>query len=59
MSRPGGELAEPRMHADEIDTDDVVVPDTSTDDPTVQEAEAAAAADAANIGGDTDSPRGS
>ena len=39
--------------------DDVVVPDTSTDDPTVQEAEAAAAADAANIGGDTDSPRGS
>lgn len=39
--------------------EDVVVPDTSTDDPTVQEAEAAAAADAANIGGDTDSPRGS
>jgi hypothetical protein len=37
--------------------DDVVVPDTSTDDPTVQEAEAAAAADAGAIGGDTDSPR--
>jgi hypothetical protein len=30
--------------------DDVVVPDTSTDDPAVQEAEAAAAADAAAIG---------
>jgi hypothetical protein len=30
--------------------DDVVVPDTSTDDPAVQEAESAAAADAANIG---------
>lgn len=30
--------------------DDVVVPDTSTDDPTVQEAEAAAAADAGAIG---------
>jgi hypothetical protein len=37
--------------------DDVVVPDTSTDDPSVQEAEAAAAADAAAIGGETDSPR--
>jgi hypothetical protein len=37
--------------------DDVVVPDTSTDDPSVQEAEAAAAADAAAIGGDPDSPR--
>src|SRR4051812_1913461 len=37
--------------------EDVVVPDTSTDDPTVQEAEAAAAADAGNIGGETDSPR--
>jgi hypothetical protein len=37
--------------------EDVVVPDTSTDDPTVQEAEAAAAADAANIGGDPDTPR--
>jgi hypothetical protein len=37
--------------------DDVVVPDTSTDDPAVQEAEAAAAADAANIGGGTDTPR--
>jgi hypothetical protein len=37
--------------------DDVVVPDTSTDDPAVQEAEAAAAADAAAIGGETDSPR--
>lgn len=37
--------------------DDVVVPDTSTDDPAVQEAEAAAAADAANIGGENDSPR--
>jgi hypothetical protein len=32
--------------------DDVVVPDTSTDDPTVAEAEAAAAADAGAIGGD-------
>jgi hypothetical protein len=31
--------------------DDVVVPDTSTDDPVVQEAEAAAAADARSIGG--------
>lgn len=37
--------------------DDVVVPDTSTDDPTVQDAEAAAAADAGNIGGDPDTPR--
>jgi hypothetical protein len=37
--------------------DDVVVPDTSTDDPSVQEAEAAAAADAGAIGGDPDSPR--
>jgi hypothetical protein len=37
--------------------DDVVVPDTSTDDPSVQEAEAAAAADAAAIGGDADAPR--
>jgi hypothetical protein len=37
--------------------DDVVVPDTSTDDPSVQEAEAAAAADAGSIGGDTDAPR--
>jgi hypothetical protein len=37
--------------------DDVVVPDTSTDDPSVQEAEAAAAADAAAIGGETDTPR--
>jgi hypothetical protein len=37
--------------------DDVVVPDTSTDDPSVQEAEAAAAADAASIGGDADAPR--
>jgi hypothetical protein len=36
--------------------DDVVVPDTSTDDPSVQEAEAAAAADAANIGGETGTP---
>jgi hypothetical protein len=31
--------------------DDVVVPDTSADDPVVQEAEAAAAADAGSIGG--------
>ncbi len=31
--------------------DDVVVPDTSTDDPAVQEAEAAAAAEAGAIGG--------
>src|SRR3954453_14304095 len=37
--------------------DDVVVPATSTDDPAVQEAEAAAAADAANIGGGNDTPR--
>jgi hypothetical protein len=37
--------------------DDVVVPDTSTDDPAVQEAEAAAAADAGNIGGGNDTPR--
>jgi hypothetical protein len=37
--------------------DGVVVPDTSTDDPAVQEAEAAAAADAGAIGGETDTPR--
>jgi hypothetical protein len=36
--------------------DDVVVPDTSTDDPAVQEAEAAAAADAGAIGGSGDEP---
>jgi hypothetical protein len=34
--------------------DDVVVPDTSADDPAVQEAEAAAAADARSIGGSPD-----
>ena len=33
-----------------------VMPDTSADDPTVQEAEAAAAADAAQIGGRKDEP---
>jgi hypothetical protein len=39
--------------------DDVVVPDTSTDDPAVQDAEAAAAADAAAIGGsgEADEPK--
>jgi hypothetical protein len=38
--------------------DDVVVPDTSTDDPAVQDAEAAAAADAAAIGrSDDDEPK--
>ena len=35
---------------------DTVMPDTSADDPSVQEAEAAAAADAAQIGGKTDEP---
>jgi hypothetical protein len=35
-------------------SDDVVVPDTSADDPAVREAEAAAAADAGAIGGDPD-----
>jgi len=39
--------------------DDVVVPDTSTEDPAVQEAEAAAAADAGAIGGsgEADEPK--
>jgi hypothetical protein len=36
--------------------DDVVVPDTSTDDPAVQEAEAAAAADAGAIGDSGEGP---
>jgi hypothetical protein len=36
--------------------DDTVMPDTSDDDPSVQEAEAGAAADAAQIGGKADEP---
>jgi hypothetical protein len=35
---------------------DTVMPDTSNDDPSVQEAEAAAASDAAQIGGKTEEP---
>lgn len=36
--------------------DDTVMPDTSADDPSVQEAEAAAGSDAAQIGGKTEEP---